>query len=65
MQRLFDTFNHGDLGPIDELVVPAYRGAQGDQGPAGFKAVVVGLRTAFPVPEGVGRGPRPTAPASP
>jgi steroid delta-isomerase-like uncharacterized protein len=48
VQRLFETFNHGDLSPIDTLVGPEYVGAQGDRGPAGFKAVVVGLRTAFP-----------------
>ncbi len=47
-ERLFDTFNQGDLAPIDELVGPEYVGAQGDKGPAGFRAVVVGLRTAFP-----------------
>jgi steroid delta-isomerase-like uncharacterized protein len=46
--KLFETFNQGDLGPVDELVGPEYVGAQGDKGPAGFKAVVVGLRTAFP-----------------
>jgi len=48
VQKLFDTFNHGDLGPIDELVGPTYQGAQGDRGPAGFKVVVTGLRAAFP-----------------
>lgn len=48
VQRLFDTFNQGDLSPIDDLVGPDYRGAQGEKGPAGFKTVVVGLRTAFP-----------------
>jgi predicted ester cyclase len=46
--NLFETFNEGDLGPVDELVGPEYVGAQGDRGPAGFKAVVVGLRAAFP-----------------
>src|SRR4051812_37790630 len=46
--QLFETFNQGDLGAIDQLVGPEYVGAQGDRGPAGFKAVVVGLRTAFP-----------------
>ena len=48
VQTLFETFNHGDLSPIETLVGPEYVGAQGDKGPAGFKAVVVGLRTAFP-----------------
>lgn len=46
--RLFETFNQGDLGLVDQLVGPGYVGAQGDQGPAGFKAVVAGLRAAFP-----------------
>jgi steroid delta-isomerase-like uncharacterized protein len=46
--RLFETFNQGDLGLVDQLVGPEYVGAQGDKGPAGFKAVVVGLRSAFP-----------------
>ena len=48
VRRLFDTFNQGDLGPVDDLVGPDYTGAQGEKGPAGFKVVVVGLRTAFP-----------------
>jgi predicted ester cyclase len=48
VQRLFETFNQGDLTPIDQLVGPEYAGAQGDRGPDGFKAVVRGLRTAFP-----------------
>ena len=48
VETLFETFNRGDLAPIDELVGPSYVGAQGDRGPAGFKAVVVGLRAAFP-----------------
>lgn len=48
IEKLFDTFNHGDLGRIDELVAPDYLGPQGDKGPDGFRKVVVGLRTAFP-----------------
>jgi steroid delta-isomerase-like uncharacterized protein len=48
IERLFDTFNHGDLAPLEELVAPDYVGPQGDRGPAGFRAVVVGLRAAFP-----------------
>jgi steroid delta-isomerase-like uncharacterized protein len=48
VQALFQTFNQGDLGRIDALVGPNYVGAQGDRGPAGFRAVVVGLRSAFP-----------------
>lgn len=48
VSQLFQTFNQGDLTAIDRLVGPEYVGAQGDKGPAGFKAVVVGLRTAFP-----------------
>jgi steroid delta-isomerase-like uncharacterized protein len=48
VEQLFEAFNHGDLSEIDVLVAPAYVGAQGDKGPAGFRAVVVGLRTAFP-----------------
>jgi len=46
---LFETcFNLGDLGLLDELVSPDYVGPQGARGPAGFKEIVVGLRTAFP-----------------
>ena len=48
VRRLFETFNQGDLTVIDQLVGPEYAGAQGDRGPDGFKAVVRGLRTAFP-----------------
>ena len=49
VDQLFDTcFNRGDLGLLDELVSPDYIGAQGDRGPAGFKGIVAGLRTAFP-----------------
>jgi len=48
VEKLFDTFNHADLGPLDELVAPDYVGPQGDKGPAGFRLIVVGLRTAFP-----------------
>jgi predicted ester cyclase len=48
VERLFETFNHGDLGIVDTLVGDEYVGAQGDKGPAGFKAVVAGLRAAFP-----------------
>ena len=47
-EKLFQTFNQGDLAAIDQLVGPEYVGAQGDRGPAGFRAVVTGLRTAFP-----------------
>ena len=46
---LFETcFNAGDLGLLGELVSPDYVGPQGSRGPAGFKEIVVGLRTAFP-----------------
>jgi steroid delta-isomerase-like uncharacterized protein len=48
VRRLFETFNDADLGSIDTLVGPTYVTAQGDKGPAGFKAVVMGLRAAFP-----------------
>ena len=48
VEKLFDTFNHDDLGPIADLVAPEYVGPQGDKGPAGFRGIVVGLRTAFP-----------------
>jgi steroid delta-isomerase-like uncharacterized protein len=49
VDKLFDTcFNQGDLGLLEELVAPDYVGPQGDKGPAGFRAIVVGLRTAFP-----------------
>ena len=46
--RLFETFNQGDLAVVDEIVGPECVGAQGDKGPAGFKAVITGLRSAFP-----------------
>ena len=49
IDRLFEgCFNHGELGLLEELVSPEYVGLQGDRGPAGFKGIVVGLRTAFP-----------------
>ncbi len=48
VEKLFDTFNHGDLGPLDELIAPGYVGAQGDKGPAGFRAIIAGLRASFP-----------------
>jgi steroid delta-isomerase-like uncharacterized protein len=48
IQKLFDTFSDGDLGQIDEIVSPDYVGPQGDRGPAGFRGVVLGLRSAFP-----------------
>ena len=48
VEKLFDTFNHDDLGPLDELIAPGYVGAQGDKGPAGFRVIIAGLRTSFP-----------------
>ena len=49
VDKLFETcFNYGDLALLDELVSPEYVGPQGDRGPAGFRGIVVGLRTAFP-----------------
>lgn len=49
VEKLFDTcFNQGDLGLLDRLVAPEYVGPRGDKGPAGFRGIVVGLRTAFP-----------------
>jgi steroid delta-isomerase-like uncharacterized protein len=48
VQKLFDTFNHGALDALDALVAPDYVGAQGDKGPAGFRAIIAGLRTSFP-----------------
>jgi len=46
---LFETcVNLGDLDLLDELVSSDYVGLQGGRGPAGFKEIVVGLRTAFP-----------------
>ncbi len=48
VEKLFETFNHGDVAALDHLVAPEYVGAQGHKGPAGFGAVVVGLRAAFP-----------------
>ena len=32
VERLFETFNNGDLAALDELVGPEYVGAQGEQG---------------------------------
>jgi predicted ester cyclase len=48
VEKLFATFGNGDLAALEQLVAPAYVGPQGDKGPAGFRAVVVGLRGAFP-----------------
>jgi steroid delta-isomerase-like uncharacterized protein len=48
VQKLFETFNNGDLDTIDQLVGSDYVGPQGDKGPDGFRKVVVGLRSAFP-----------------
>ena len=48
VEKLFDTFNHDDLAPLDDLVAPDYVAPQGGRGPAGFRVIVVGLRTAFP-----------------
>jgi steroid delta-isomerase-like uncharacterized protein len=48
IKRLFETFNQGELSLVDTLVAPEYVGPQGDKGPAGFKAVIGGLRAAFP-----------------
>jgi steroid delta-isomerase-like uncharacterized protein len=47
--KLFENcFNLGDLGVLDELISPEYVGVQGARGPAGFKEIVVGLKSAFP-----------------
>jgi len=48
VEKLFATFGNGDLAALEQLVAPEYVGPQGDKGPAGFRAVVVGLRGAFP-----------------
>ena len=49
VDRLFEAcFNQGDVRLLEELVSPDYVGLQGERGPAGFKGIVVGLRTAFP-----------------
>jgi len=49
IERLFDAgFNQGDLALVDQLVGPEYVGPQGEKGPAGFRGIVVGLRTGFP-----------------
>jgi steroid delta-isomerase-like uncharacterized protein len=49
IQKLFEAFNHDDLRPYETLVAPDYVGPQGDaRGPAAFRAIVGGLRTAFP-----------------
>src|SRR4051812_42674190 len=41
IEKLFDTFNHDDLRPLDELVSADYVGPQGDRGPTGFRTVTV------------------------
>jgi steroid delta-isomerase-like uncharacterized protein len=48
IEKLFETFNHDDMRPLEALVSPDYVGPQGAKGPAGFGTVMVGLRTAFP-----------------
>jgi len=49
VDKLFhNCFNQGDLGLLDQMVSPDYVGPQGDKGPAGFRGIIVGLRTAFP-----------------
>ena len=48
IEQLYDTFNTGDLGRLDELIAAGYVGPQGGRGPDGFRKVVIGLRTAFP-----------------
>jgi steroid delta-isomerase-like uncharacterized protein len=48
VETLFQTFNDGDLGRLDQLIAPQYVGPRGDTGPAGFREVIAGLRTAFP-----------------
>jgi len=49
VEKLFEScFNQNELGLLDQLVAPEYIGPRGDKGPAGFRGIVVGLRTAFP-----------------
>jgi len=49
IERLFENcFNRGDLAVLDALISPEYVGALGDKGPAGFRGIVLGLKTAFP-----------------
>jgi len=48
VEKLFETFGTGDLATLEALVAPEYVGPQGDKGPAGFRAVMAGLRAAFP-----------------
>src|SRR5262249_34215240 len=48
VQKLFDTFNDGDLAVLEQLIAPDYAGPQGGRGPASFANVVIGLRGAFP-----------------
>ncbi len=49
VEKLFETFSStGDVAVLEQLVSPDYVGPQGGKGPAGFNAVVVGLRNAFP-----------------
>jgi len=47
--KLFETcFNLDDMVVLDQVVSPDYVGPQGGKGPAGFREVIVGLRSAFP-----------------
>ncbi len=48
VETLFQTFNTGDLGRLDDLIAADYVGPQGDKGPDGFRKVIAGLRAAFP-----------------
>jgi len=49
VEKLFDDcFSRGELSLLEELVSPDYVNAQGERGPAGFRGITVGLRTAFP-----------------
>jgi predicted ester cyclase len=48
VEKLFETFGNGNLAMLEQLVAPEYVGPQGDKGPAGFRAVIAGLRSAFP-----------------
>jgi len=49
VRRLYDDYiNHGRLDRLGEIVSPDFIGPTEQRGPAGFAAVIAGLRAGFP-----------------
>lgn len=49
VRNLFEAFNHDDLRALDDVVASEYVGPQSElRGPAAFRAIASGLRSAFP-----------------